>query len=106
MRLGDTLDELVFDLAVLVRQNVALGDDRPPGHLRMRQPKSIRQPARRLANNFDLTLNSRPQKLVDGVVFKGFARDEPSDTLARIEHVAQVRGITVVTPHTTTSAKP
>ena len=47
-----SVKQLVIDMAILVRENVALADDRPPGHFRMCVREFNRNPACRFADNF------------------------------------------------------
>jgi len=53
----NTPNQWRFDLAVLVSQNVALGDDRSPRYVGMRELELIRYSACGLTHNLDLSLD-------------------------------------------------
>jgi hypothetical protein len=66
-------DQLMFDLTVIVSQNVTLSDDRPSGDLWMPGLQLIRHVPGGLANDLQLTFDSAPEQQVGLVIREVFS---------------------------------
>jgi hypothetical protein len=88
-----TPEPIMSDFAVIVRQNVPLCLNWPPGNLRMSVLKFPRNAARCLTDDLNLPLNCTSQQQIAEVVFKSTSLYEGNHSPGGRQHVPKVRAI-------------
>ena len=99
VRTDDSPDPVQFDLAIFVRKDVSLRDDRTPGDLRMCLPAIVRHTSRRLADDLQGRFHRQLELAVTRIVIEAEALRESFDRLRRVQYVPQVGRIALVRPH-------
>jgi len=81
------------DFTVIVRQNVPLCLNRPPGNLWVGDLKFPRHTSRCLTDDLNLPLDCAPQQQIAEVVFESASLDEGNYRPGGRQHIPQIRAI-------------
>ncbi len=83
-------DAIMFDFSVIVGKNVALSHDFRPWDFRVLRPEAFRDPARRFADDLDLTFDSGTQHEIVRIFLKGSIFRKIDHGAGSGEHIPEI----------------
>ena len=89
----------MFDLSIIVGQDMALPHDLGPWNFWVLLPKAVGDAARRFPDNLDLPLDSGTQHQVIRILLERPVPRKIGYGFGSREHIPKIRGIRLVTRH-------